>query len=1117
MKNISAENISNKKFRSVCVAFAVVALVMTSVTFAAESEKESTPPKKKWDVNNPPGETFKVSLDTRTGTWMSVDVSPDGKQIVFDLLGDLYLLPIEGGEAKALTHSVAWEMQARFSPDGKRLTYMSDAGGGDNIWVMDVDGKNAREVSKEKVRLLNNPVWHPNGQYIAARKHYTGTRSLGSGEIWLYHAGGAGQPTANGREGVALNEKPNWQKDLGEPAFSPDGRHVYYSQDTTPGMYFEYNKDSNGQIYQIFRKDLQSGKTKAFVSGAGGAVRPTPSPDGKYLAFVRRIRNQSVLFLKDLTTGEETPAWAGLERDMQEIWAVHGVYPSFGWLPDSKQMVVWAKGKIWRVDPFAKTAKEIAFHVKDTRDVKKPLRFESKVAPDKFDVHQLRWVNVSPTGDKVIYSALGVLYVRALPNGTPKRLTKQDDHFEFHPKFSRDGKSIVFTTWNDATLGSVRTLDLESGKETVLTQAPGKYLEPALSPDGRQVVYLKSRGGYLTTPWHGLDTGVYAINTDGKSAPRLITEEGTAPQFGNGNDSEHMYLTRNFKTGEVEWDMQLVRVKLDKSEEQVIVKSEFANEFALSPDGAWLAFSERFHTYVMPLPLAGKTFTIGPKMENLPVKQLDVNAGAYLHFSGDSSKVHFALGDELFSRELKNAFTFVDGAPKELPKPAELGVKIGFRETANKPSAVTVISGARIVTMKGDEVIDDGRIVVKDNRIAAIGKAADVLTPAGATVIDARGKTIIPGIVDVHWHGGMGENQIIPQQSWIDYASLAFGVTTIHDPSNDTATIFTHSEMQRAGKIVAPRIYSTGTILYGAKANVSALVNGLDDALTHLKRMKAAGATTVKSYNQPRRDQRQQIVEAARQTSMMVVPEGGALFQHNMNMVIDGHTGIEHALPVEKVYDDVKQLWSKTQVGYTPTLVVGYGGLDGEHYWYARSDVWKHPLLSRYVPRTVLEPRSVRRMTAPDEDFNVIKVARTATELQRAGINVNVGAHGQREGLGAHWEMWTLALGGMTPLEAIRVATLNGAKYLGMDKDIGSLEVGKLADLAIINGDVVEDIRQSDRLTHVMVNGRLYESATMNEVGATPKARKPFFFENSSGAPVPVDTQSFSHGDGDGH
>ncbi|MBC3808758.1 PD40 domain-containing protein [Undibacterium seohonense] len=1074
-------------------------MMCSSIVSAADA------PKKKWDVNAAPGEGKVINLDTKSGTWMTVDVSPDGKQIVFDMLGDLYVMPIAGGEAKALTHTMAWEMQARFSPDGKQIAYMSDAGGGDNIWVMNVDGSNPRAVTKEDFRLLNNPVWHPNGQFIAARKHYSGTRSLGSGEIWMYHASGG--------SGVQINEKPNWQKDLGEPAFSPDGRYVYYSQDTTGGTAFEYNKNSNAQIYQIFRKDLQDGKTIAFVSGAGGAVRPTPSPDGKYLAFVRRVRNQSTLFLKDLKSGEEFPVWGQLERDMQEAWAIHGVYPSFSWMPDAKQIVVWAQGKIWRVDPFAKSAKEIPFHVQDTREIRPAVRFNTPVGTDQFDVKQLRWVNVSAKGDKVLYSALGHLYVRDLPHGTPRRLTKQTDHFEYFPQFSRDGQTVVFTTWNDEKLGSVRALDLRTGQETILTKEPGKYTEVTMSPDGKQVVFIKARGGYLTSPWHGLETGVFVVNTDGKSSPRKLADDGSAPQF--SNDNQAVYLTRTKYTGEVDWSTSLFRVKLDKSEDVAVAKGDFVSAFSVSPDGKWLAFNERFHAYVMPMPLAGKALTVGAKADALPVKQLDVNAGDYLHWSGDSSKIHFSLGDELFTTPLTAAFSFIDGAAKELPKPAESGVKIGFRETSDKPSGVTVISGARIITMKADEVIENARIVIKDNRIIEIGKADDIRIPAGAKLIDANGKTIIPGLVDVHWHGGMGEGEIIPQQSWVDYASLAFGVTTIHDPSNDTSEIFTHSEMQKAGKVVAPRIYSTGTILYGAKANMSAVVNSLDDALTHLKRLKAAGAISVKSYNQPRREQRQQILEAARQTGMMVVPEGGSLFQHNMTMVIDGHTGVEHSIPVANAYDDVKQLWSQTQVGYTPTLIVGYGGLDGEHYWYARTDVWKHPILSRYVPRSVLESRSVRRETAPEEDFNVFKVAKTATELQRAGVPVNMGAHGQREGLGAHWEMWTLAGGGMTSLEAIRAATLNGARYLGMEKDIGSLEVGKLADMVILNGDILKDIRQSDQIAQVMINGRLYDINTMNEVGAGNKPRKAFFFEGKNAGNVPVNVET--HGEGHGH
>ncbi len=1084
-----------------------ILLACCSTTYAADEAKDGAKDaaKKKWDVNHPPGESVMVNIDTRTGTWMSVDVSPDGKQLVFDLLGDLYLLPIEGGEAKALTHSMAWEMQGRFSPDGKRIAYMSDAGGGDNIWVMDADGSNAHEISKESLRMMNNPVWHPNGQFIAARKHYAGTRSAGSGEIWLFHASGG--------DGVALNEKPNWQKDLGEPAFSPDGRYLYYSQDSTPGTTFEYNKDSNKQIYEIFRRDLLEGKTKAFVSGPGGAVRPTPSPDGKYLAFVRRVRNQSTLFLKNLKTGEESPVWPQLERDMQEAWAIHGVYPAFAWLPGSKEIVVWAKGKIWRVDPFAADgkgdAKEIPFHVKDTREVRPALRVETPVAPDSFDVHQLRWVNVSPAGDRLVYSALGHLYMRKLggdeKSNAPQRLTKQDDHFEYFPSFSRDGNTVVFTTWNDQKAGSVRSIDLKTGKETVLTSEPGKYLEPAMSPDGKTVTYVKLKGGFLTTPWYGMETGVFAVSSDGKGTARLLSDDGRAPQF--GKDSDYVYLTRQVSTGEVDFYSQLVRIKMDRTEEQPIVKNEFGTGFSISPDGNWLAFRERFHAYVTPLPMAGKQLTIDKKMKSLPVKQLDVNAGDYLHWAGDSKSLYFSMGNELFHSELKNAFAFVDGAPKELPAATETGTYIGFRQAADKPSGTTVISGARIVTMKGDEVIEDGRIVVKDNRIAAIGRAADVAIPAGATQIDARGKTIIPGLVDVHWHGGMGEQGIVPQQSWINYASLAFGVTTLHDPSNDTATIFSQSELQRAGLVVGPRIFSTGTILYGAKAPFAAEVESLADALTHLKRQKAAGAITVKSYNQPRRDQRQEILEAARQTGMMVVPEGGSLFEMNMTMVVDGHTGVEHAIPVAHAYDDVKQLWSGTKVGYTPTFIVAYGGLDGEHYWYSHMDVWRHPILSRYVPRSVLEPRSVRREMAPEEDFNVITVAQTANEMQHAGVPINLGAHGQREGLGAHWELWTMVKGGMTPMEALRAGTRNGARYLGMDKDIGSLEVGKLADLDIIDGNPLADIRQSDRLTQVMQNGRLFDVATMNEVGAHPKARKPFFFEGAHGN-TPIDTSA---------
>lgn len=1062
--------------------------------------------KPSWDVNKPPGVARTVTLDTRTGTWMSVDVSPDGKSLVFDLLGDLYLLPMAGGDARPLTHSIAWEHQARFSPDGKTIAFISDAGGGDNVWVMNADGSEPRAVSKEDYRLLNNPVWHPSGKYIAARKHYTGTRSAGSGEIWLYHL--------DGGKGLQLNEKPNWQKDLGEPALSPDGRFLYYSQDATPGRTFEYNKDANKEIFKIFRQDLSDGSVEPFVQGPGGAVRPTPSPDGRSLAFVRRVRNQSTLFLKDLQTGKETAAWGHLDRDLQEAWSVYGVYPAFAWTPDSRHIVIWARGKLWRVDPFKGDAVEIPFRVQDTREVREALRYVQEVAPDEFAVRLLRWVNVSPDGRRVVYSALGHLYEKALPHGQPRRLTRQADHFEFFPSISRDGKELVFVTWSDEKLGSVRRLDLASGRETLVTQAPGKYLAPRFAPDGKSVVYVKSRGGYLTTPWYGLDTGVYLAAADGRGTPLRLSKEGQAPQFGARNDA--VYVTRSAMPSEVESLRKLVRIDLADRQETEVARSEYASEYAVSPDGQWLGFVERFHAYVTPLPMTGKPLTVGPKMDGLPVRQLDLDAGESMHWSGDSQRLHFAVGDELFTTSL--SATFAPGADKKPGyKPAEAGQKIGFMQASDKPTGKIAIVGARIATMNPathEAVIDDGVIVVDGNRIAAVGATGSVAIPPDARRVDVHGKTIIPGLIDVHWHGGMGEDHLIPQQSWINYASLAFGVTTLHDPSNANGEIFSQSELQRAGMVVGPRIYSTGSVLYGAKAGVTAVIDSLDDALTHLRRQKSQGAISVKSYQQPRREQRQQVLEAARQTGMMVVPEGGSMFQLNMSMVVDGHTGIEHALPIAEVYDDVKQLWTQTRVGYTPTFNVAYGGLDGEHYWYAHTDVWKHPLLSRFVPRTLLESRSVRRPMAPEEDFNVLRAARTATELQRAGVPANIGAHGQREGLGVHWEMWMFGLGGMTPLEALRTATMNPARYLGLDRDIGSLEVGKLADLVIIDGDVLGDIRKSDRISHVMQNGRLFELPTMNEVVSRSRARKPFFFDGADGRSMPIDERS--HGE-EGH
>ena len=648
----------------------------------------------------------------------------------------------------------------------------------------------------------------------------------------------------------------------------------------------------------------------------------------------------------------------------------------------------------------------------------------------------------------------------------------------------------MYPTWNDETFGSVRVAPAAGGEGRVVTPKPGHYLEPSFSPDGSKIAYRTTSDGFLTSALWSNDPAIYVIPAGG-GKPTLVSKQGALPQFGASNDRVF------FMTFEDEGKRALRSVDIDGGDERTHVISAFATDFAISPDEKWLAWTEKFKARITPFVRTGKTIDISPDMKSVPAATVSRDAGEYIHWSGDAKRLYWSLGPELFSRDLKDAFAFLEGAPEKLPEAPEKGINIGFSRGYDNPSGKLALTGARIITMRGDEVIENGTILIDRNRITAVG--ANVSVPSDAKVIDVAGKTIMPGIVDVHWHGSMGSEQITPQQSWINYAALAYGVTTLHDPSNDTAEIFASSELAKAGLIVAPRIFSTGTILYGAKAPFKADIEKLDDALSHLRRMKAVGAFSVKSYNQPRRDQRQQVIEAARQLQMMVVPEGGSLFQHNMTMVVDGHTGVEHSIPVGKIYDDVVQLWSHTKTGYTPTLIVGYGGNWGENYWYQKTNVWEDARLSSFVPRRILDSRSRRRVMVPEDEHNHINNARIAKRLYDAGVSVQLGAHGQRESLGAHWELWMFNQGGMTPLESIRSATLAGARYIGMDKDIGSLEPGKLADLVVLDANPLENVRNSTSVHYTIVNGRIFDSATMNEIGNHPRTRKPFFFQTPGG------------------
>ncbi|MBK8557568.1 MAG: PD40 domain-containing protein [Lewinellaceae bacterium] len=684
--------------------------------------------KKKWDVNNPEGIPYQeFAFSVTEGTWLNVDVSPDGSIIAFDLLGDIYTIPAKGGTATCIRSGIAWEVQPRFSPDGSKILFTSDAGGGDNIWVMDASGENARQVTKENFRLLNNAVWLPDGEYIVARKHFTSGRSLGAGEMWLYHISGG--------DGLQLTKRKNDQQDVNEPSVSPDGRYVYFSEDMYPGGFFQYNKNAMAQISVVQRYDRQEGKVEMVTGGSGGAARPQISPDGKWLAFVRRVDTKSVLFLHELGTGFEYPVFDGLDKDQQEAWTVFGVYPGFSWFPHAEKqgsnysIAIWAGGKINRLDvdlgkiaegkPSLKVA-DIPFQCDVKTKLAETLRFENKVFEPEFTAKAIRGAATSPDGKSLAFCAAGRLYLKPLPDGTPIELSLSDPVFKnaiaAEPAFSTDGAQMVYVVWDDDA-GSRMVLRNMATGSGVLLEPAGRvmYRTPQFSADGKSLVFRVDDGDDEFGPAGTEKPGIYISDARKGAKANFVTAEGQYPSF--SPDGKRIYLSSGGGGNKL-----FISVDLNGLDRREHFKSKYTTQWALSHDGKWMAYTDLFKAYVCAVPQTGQALDLGADTKSIPVSKVASDAGYYLHWSGDDTQLHYTLGDDYYSIDLQQRFTFLPGAPDSLPDLPKNGQKIGLMLKADQPQQTVVFKNARIITCEGDEVIENGTIEVTGNKIK-LGRA----------------------------------------------------------------------------------------------------------------------------------------------------------------------------------------------------------------------------------------------------------------------------------------------------------------------------------------------------------------------------------------------------------
>jgi imidazolonepropionase-like amidohydrolase len=827
--------------------------------------------------------------------------------------------------------------------------------------------------------------------------------------------------------------------------------------------------------------------------------------------------------------------------------------PTPAWLKDNSAILTSYDGKIWKIDANSGKATTIPFTAEVEQYMGPLSRFRYPIT-DTFTVRQIRDAQPSPDLKRLAFTALDKLYLTDLGGrdnvqlaafgagggGAPRRVTTATHVVEHSPSWSPDGRFVVFATWTDEAGGDLYRVNADGSGLKKLTSTSNYYVRPVYSPDGRRIVFgtgpwvprrnlvdrLSSRvmpleDAPLTLAWMTADGGpMHEIVEVGTVVAGL--PDGPLAHFSPDSSRVLFYGTGGGIVappspvggrggGGVPAGLQ--SVKWDGSDRRALFSGD---PITLSPNGQYgfVLHSSQRRIYVFPTPVIGTPIQLNAR-DDKPLVPAEVAlevGGEFPGWTQDGRYLYFSLGHSFFLYDIAEAMraradsmarawprrlagdTLPERGADTLPvHPAYTPRRFNVAVTVNgyKPSGVAVLKGARVITMRGDEVIERADIVVTDNRITAVGPSGRVPIPAGATSIDVSGKTIVPGWVDVHshtWPATDVHKTAVPSF----HSNLAFGVTTMRDPQTSTTSNITYGDRLRAGDLLGPRFFGTGPGVFSGDEVLT-----LQRAREVIRRYAEFHQTqTFKEYLAGNRRTRPVIVQATHEQGLTPTTEGAGDFKMSITEMLDGYAGHEHAYEIYPLYKDIALLAAASELTYTPTLLVNYGGPESKYYLIARDNAYNDPRLRRFTFQPDLAARTRTAVWVPEDDWIFKGVTTAAASIVKHGGHVGVGAHHEVQGMGTPWELMLMATGGMPLHDVLRVGTIFGAISIGLDKDLGSVEPGKLADLVVLDANPLQDISNVKRVRYVMRNGQLFESETLDEIWPKPqKLGRPWWLD----------------------